>query len=422
MEAIIAPSEVEFYIDTMQPHSIKKIASNTWVEWHQRLQKLHQQAILEASQVKEEHVKETLVTCQKVDVLVYEAIVISTWKNKILPHIIKGSKNQEGTFVIYTVLYHEIVVLGLLELVLFHGDGAESLGDHSGDLLDYAYTNATKILQLQYQDTKTKESLTEEICRHKNNISLEVSVKCITILRYFSEHLDVLPVGITNQIYNTFDVPYFFIQLLLQKPWLQGDKQYVNGQFIAWDGESLCQIESQVWLGLHQLLLNKLSATYYPITENRKAQIIKILPLMSPVILDQVSPLLQLKDALCRIAMSSERPSAPPKPVLIEVMLEIKEGVLKEVQGVAKKLAAEQAELIFTKDKNKLVEMAKTLSDAYNTDFIEKFEDTKERPCVKCGKNSRQKCSRCKNAVYCSKSCQVEDWNSHKSICVEYCA
>ncbi len=37
-----------------------------------------------------------------------------------------------------------------------------------------------------------------------------------------------------------------------------------------------------------------------------------------------------------------------------------------------------------------------------------------------CGKNATKKCSNCKNAHYCSKECQKDDWNHHKIDCKIY--
>lgn len=57
------------------------------------------------------------------------------------------------------------------------------------------------------------------------------------------------------------------------------------------------------------------------------------------------------------------------------------------------------------------------LSEAYNTDFIEKFEITDKATCSQCGRSAIQRCSRCKKAWYCSRSCQVTHWSQHKDEC-----
>lgn len=58
-----------------------------------------------------------------------------------------------------------------------------------------------------------------------------------------------------------------------------------------------------------------------------------------------------------------------------------------------------------------------SLSEAYNTDFLEKFEVKDKHTCKLCGKDAIQRCSRCKNEWYCSRSCQVTHWAQHKDIC-----
>lgn len=50
----------------------------------------------------------------------------------------------------------------------------------------------------------------------------------------------------TEKIFNVYDVPVLFVEILLKKPWLHGDKQYKTGQWIKWDGESLTKPEAQV--------------------------------------------------------------------------------------------------------------------------------------------------------------------------------
>lgn len=112
-----------------------------------------------------------------------------------------------------------------------------------------------------------------------------------------------------------------------------------------------------MWLTLRQLLLDPACATHYPITNSRRTQLAKLLPLMQPVLLDQISPLLELQQWLCRATMS-EQPAAPHKPVLLETLLTIRESILKQYNNKWKKIAREQAPVIFNNDKNQLKEIA----------------------------------------------------------------
>ncbi len=38
--------------------------------------------------------------------------------------------------------------------------------------------------------------------------------------------------------------------------------------------------------------------------------------------------------------------------------------------------------------------------------------------CRKCGNIGYYRCSGCKNVIYCSQKCQIDDWQKHKSECI----
>lgn len=85
----------------------------------------------------------------------------------------------------------------------------------------------------------------------------------------------------------------------------------------------------------------------------------KLLPLMSPVLLDQLSSLMDLKQWLCRISMTDTSSSATTKPVLLEPVMEIKQAILREGEGKWKKIASRQVSVIFNTDPKELMEAAK---------------------------------------------------------------
>lgn len=157
---------------------------------------------------------------------------------------------------------------------------------------------------------------------------------------------------------------------------------------------------------------------YYEITDTRRSQLMKLLPLMTPILLDQLSPLCELKYWLCQLSMSGQS-TAPPKPVLLETVLEIRNSIMAQGQGKWKKIAKQQLTLTFGRDKEELMNIAQQLCEAYNTDLVEKFMNKEEKFCTTCGKAAIQRCSRCKNKWYCSRNCQVDDWDSHKVNCIE---
>lgn len=80
-----------------------------------------------------------------------------------------------------------------------------------------------------------------------------------------------------------------------------------------------------------------------------------------------------------------------------------------------REIAKHQAEKYFCKDPEGHKEDMKRMMDLYTSDVFEDFmEDPK---CTECGKVATQRCSKCKNAWYCSRDCQLRQWKTHKPMC-----
>lgn len=83
----------------------------------------------------------------------------------------------------------------------------------------------------------------------------------------------------------------------------------------------------------------------------------KLPPLMSPILLDQLSPLVDLKQWLCQIALTSTS-EAKQNPVLLEPVLEIKQKILQQGEGKWKQIAKKQLPNIFIADQKDIMEVA----------------------------------------------------------------
>ncbi|KAJ8972356.1 hypothetical protein NQ317_008766 [Molorchus minor] len=416
MDSLLLPNEIEIYIDALTPQHIKNIGSPQWLEFHQRLQKLNQEALIEATALKEEHVKECLISFGKVNVLIHEAVLINIWKYKVLPKLLKIEPSPTSTFIAYSVLYHEAVSVALLELVLYHPNCCEALEDSAPDLLDYLSGIAAQLLTTKQIEAANNESQETELFRQRNNLAFDIGIRSLSIIRYLSEAMDRLPISIYSCMYSVHDIPVLLIEILVEAPWVRDGKQYSGGTWKDWDQEQLGQSEAQVWLTLRQLLLDPECPKYYPITDGRKTQLMKLMPLMRPSLLDQLSPLIELKQWLCRVSVMQQS-APPPKPLLLETVLEIREKILQQAGGKWKKIAEKQAPVIFINNRDQLQEVAKQLNEAYNIDLLEKFEVKEQSKCSQCGKGAIQRCSRCKKTWYCSRACQVTHWPQHKDDC-----
>lgn len=148
MNNFVFPEELSFFVGSIRPFEIRDVGSDKWLDVHEMIIKLSQQAILEAAEHREEEVKEMLITQDKLKILIHEAFCVFLWKTKVLPHLLDIDPNPQATFLIYTVLYHEGAVVTLLDMALYHSSGCEALKDTSLDLIDYCAQGVAQVIGL----------------------------------------------------------------------------------------------------------------------------------------------------------------------------------------------------------------------------------------------------------------------------------
>ncbi|XP_063547405.1 zinc finger MYND domain-containing protein 10 isoform X2 [Cydia strobilella] len=433
--------ELDMFIDSIEPSRIDSIGSQVWIDWHIRLQKLNQQAVLEATSMQEELTKETLISSGKLPILVQEAICIQVWRYKVYPQILKLEPAPSSTFGIYMVLYHEAACVGLLETVLFHEDGARCLSDVIVDLLGYAVEQLTALLALlnngylKAESAKELECETapEELERRQTDLQFDISMRCITIVRYIAEHMEGAGVGasIATGLYKTNDVPSILAHLLQEEPWHRatesGELQTFNfGRWVKPPNDERLQMhrtEVQLWLCLRQLLLEPRLAHQYPIDECRRTAFCRLQARLTENMIDQVPPLGDLKQFLCRLSVSvgdysniNGRTNVNnPGCTLIEVVPQIKDSYMRQVHKRTKTLAKQQLRLFDLDGSDESRKMAKQLLESYTSD-VALAMDGGGAKCSKCGEAASKKCSRCKTEW----ECQVQHWPKHKELCDQF--
>lgn len=79
--------------------------------------------------------------------------------------------------------------------------------------------------------------------------------------------------------------------------------------------------------------------------------------LLTPIIMDQLAPLMELKQWLSHISISQQ--TAKSRPLLLETVLEVKEKIVAEAGGKWKQIARQQLPIVFSSDEKQLMEIAK---------------------------------------------------------------
>lgn len=148
MSNFVEPELLIHYVNSICPMQVRDIGSKTWFDFHHKLIRLSHQSILEASENREEEVKEALIFYDKLKVLVHEAYCVTIWKTRVLPILLEIDPNPPATYLIYTVLFHEGAVISLLDVALYHASSCEGLMGTALDLIDYCAQGVAQVIGL----------------------------------------------------------------------------------------------------------------------------------------------------------------------------------------------------------------------------------------------------------------------------------
>lgn len=330
---VVQPEEVDLFVQSLRSFEVIEIGGQTWLEAHERMLKLNQQGVIEASENREEIVKELLVIQDKLPTLVHEAYCILVWRTKVLPKLLNSELSS--TFFIYTVLYHELAVISLLETVLYHENSCEALGDAVIDLIDYCVHGVTQLIGLchaafhqQKIDPQAEMKPAEELEAQKNEILFGIGMKCVTILSYLMDKVASLSVSAARRVTQTHDVPCLLSELLAIRPWMRRIKnfeKYIDGKWTAVEGDEILKmvkVEAQTWFCLRSILFHRETFENYEINSFRQRELGKCSGMLNEIVLDQLPPLAELKQFLCTLQLSSHT-SNNLNSLILEVVPEV---------------------------------------------------------------------------------------------------
>ncbi|XP_062503160.1 zinc finger MYND domain-containing protein 10-like isoform X2 [Corticium candelabrum] len=403
---------------------------------HEHIEKLHMQAVVSASRNEDEFVKEFLISHQKVTTLVWELLTIELWKSHVFTRLMKMSVDHEPeqTFPCYVVLYHEVTLAGLLEIVLYHQAACEVADDVMLDVADFCCRKITFLISKQakgvnlYEETEldavtgTSATGRQELKRQYKQIQFQVTVKAVSILKYIIDHLNSLPLSIMTHLLNKNDMICCFVELIENPPWTARKKdghsvKFINGKWQKIeDGElmKLTKLEGQVWLSLFCLLMNPDCQRKYEFNSHNKTVVLKIRGRLLEVIVDQLPCLNDLQRYLEHLAFME--PPAVKKEVVLEQVPEMRERLLTDHKDKWRAIAELHATTILFPSRDDVQRYAQSLASTYSLDILEKYVCDSPK-CALCGQEASKRCSRCQNEWYCGRECQVKHWTKHKIAC-----
>lgn len=431
---VIEPIECDIFIHLIREFRVHEIGTSQWLESHEALIKFNQQAIVEAATHREEVVKELFIVHDKLRVLVHEAYCILVWRTKILTKLERLDDIANASFMLYTVLYHEAMAISMLETLLYHENGCVALAGSIIDLIDYAAQAIVQLIGLthlrQCNESAGDERAGHDLQRQQKDLSFSIGLKCLTLLSFIVDRVDALTIAVVRRLVVTHDIPCLLSEILHCKPWIRnvnGVERFIDGKWIDCGNDDdlsrVTKTEAHVWFSLRNLLCNADAMRAYEWNASRQREIAKCQLFITVDLLDQLPPLIDLKQRLC--ALTVQTSAAKRMTVVLEEVPVMMENLIKETKAVGVgEIVKIHTERFVRVDGEQLIELAKRLNDVYNIDAYERFDDdanerpvTSERVCAVCCTVTEKKCSRCERTFYCSRQCQVKHWLSHKPSC-----
>ena len=146
-----------------------------------------------------------------------------------------------------------------------------------------------------------------------------IGLRCLSILRYMTDHISVMSLGVLARFVTTHDTPGLVSAAIQSQPWTRESK----GQQQVWrDGmwnnvtEDLAveKMEFISWICLYNLLSCKDVMEKYELNDFRMSVLTKLQGRLHDNLVDQLPMLSHLKKWLAQISISKP---APAKPTLI---------------------------------------------------------------------------------------------------------
>ena len=445
--------------------SFETIGSPEFIQHHAYLNKLNMQEMKNILTGGEDIIMTQFIDHDKLKLLIKELYTVNTFKEKVYPTI-KDKIIKLCSIKTYFILYHEAVLVNLIENFLYSITACQAAEDYLVDVIEYAYKMISKYVAykmknpddtLNYgnnsslfgnnkvdeelsleekikkinEQVKDKENDIKEMEEKFKEIEFGIAMSCINILRFISDHLEQLPFPVRHHMMNVKDVPILFVTLMELRPWRRKvmkynekskkkeeiEEIYENNNWTNLIIHKFPKLEAQVLITIYNLVMNQDNNKKYEITEYRQNQLLRLRKYFTEVLYDQIPQMMNLYRSLENMSLMTYSNTLTVNPFIVE-MVPILSGnkMFKLTEDQINKIGNHIVKNYFENlSKEKLAKELEPVNEIYNLDNIEYFME--DPICAQCGKLANSRCSRCKSEWYCSKECQIKRWKEHKTVC-----
>ena len=403
MSDVVTPFEFDHLVTSLAPLSLEKAGQEAWAEQAGTVERLSVGAVLQSGSGETELVAQLLADKDKVKVIVQHVIILETWRQCLLPKLLKLSAPQ-SSFPIYSVIFHEACCLSLLETAMFHIDVAQSLEDTGTDLLDYCVRNMTHLLYPIDDDVKNyadeRDETLKEVLEQVKELRENIGLRSVSILRYMTDHMSVLSLGVLSRLVTTHDTPGLVAATIQSRPWIRdiGGREEVwrDGMWHHSQGNTAVEkMEFVAWLCLYNILSCKEIMEKYELNDFRISVLTKLQGKLHDHLMDQLPMMAHLKKWLAQISIA--KPPAAKPTLIMELIPQIKESVEKQFEGRWEELAEKQRDIFLGLETELMRRQAERISETFGMDTVEQLlakaeaKTGTEDNCVVCGKEAKNR-------------------------------
>ncbi|GBF95610.1 hypothetical protein Rsub_08592 [Raphidocelis subcapitata] len=322
---LLTATEAERIIEGLQALKIEDYGSPKFLEQHDAIVQLDLQAHQNAAAHADEFVLEALVSRAKMDTLVHSLLVAETWRERLYPLLREHLARNVDSVICWSLLFQETALANLLEVALFHRRACEAASEDALlELVDWACRKLAHLNSDAHQHAAASmrertaaqllaASPEEELDERAADVAWGAALCGLTIARYLTEHVASLPLAVTARLVSANDTVMALLPLVDRPPWARHNKgqleKFIDGRWQAVapvDRLKLTQADGQVWLALHNLLLDPACRAKYDPDEFRRAALQRLRPHLHDALLDQLPPLKALQRLLDGMAVGCD--------------------------------------------------------------------------------------------------------------------
>ena len=219
---------------------------------------------------------------------------------------------------------YEGILVNLMENISYHKSSQDSLHDNLIDLIEYVYVNLVALLNTEQDENESLQK-----------IQRDISMSCLSILRYITDNLKHQSLSCTTYILNEKEILVVLVELIEKHPWRISinDKWHIrnNNQYIEEKSDDLGKVtkeEGQVWLTIYNLIFTDECARNYEINEFRKNNLLKLRKYLKDSLLDQIPVLVNLKKTLEELSIQNVSNQFKYNPFIISCVTELKKSLI----------------------------------------------------------------------------------------------